>query len=48
MSVANVSVIAASARLSPMRGALRFYERKPGGYETTAPGLQRSEKVPLG
>jgi hypothetical protein len=37
MSVANVSVIAAAARLSPMRGAIRLYERKPGGKSETAP-----------
>jgi hypothetical protein len=53
MSVANVSVIAASTRLTAMRGAIRLYERKPGGksanrsnMETTAPSLQRQRRLP--
>ncbi len=55
MSVVNVSVIAASARLSPMRGAIRLYqrtqarrkERNRSNMETTAE-LIASEKVPFG
>ena len=54
MSVANVSVIAAAARLSPMRGAIRLLnasqaERaKPLPYGNYLAELTASEKVPFG
>jgi hypothetical protein len=47
MSVANVSVIAAAARLSPMRGAIRLYKRKPGGKSETAPIRKLPHRRPI-